>query len=287
LTFSGVADVTALPGAAAMLGESPVWSASDGALYYVDMPAGVLIRAASQDRDEETFGLGRRYVAAVVPRCDGGWIVLGEREIFALLGDERRALATVAPRGHRLNDAACDAKGRLWVGSVGPRPSDGGALHVYTPSEGLRTAATGFGLPNGLGWSPDGASLYLCDSHHRQLLRAPYAVKDGALGPFATFATVEKGEPDGLCVANDGCVWVAVWDGAELRRYAPDGALLQTVPLPVTRPTNCAFGPDGTLFVTTAQFGLDRAALAAQPLAGRVLAIATPFEGVPVRAFAL
>ena len=82
--------------------------------------------------------------------------------------------------------------------------------------------------------------------------------------------------PDGLTVDAEGGIWVAWWGGGTVSRYAPDGSLLASLELPVQRPTSCAFGgPElATLFVTTARAGLDDAARALQPDAGRVFAIA-------------
>lgn len=87
--------------------------------------------------------------------------------------------------------------------------------------------------------------------------------------------------PDGLTVDEDGAIWVALWGGAAVNRYAPNGSLLATVPVPVERPTSCAFGgPDrATLFVTTARADLDEAGLARQPDAVRVFSI----DGLGVR----
>ena len=89
---------------------------------------------------------------------------------------------------------------------------------------------------------------------------------------------------DGLTVDEEGGIWVALWNGGAVHRYAPDGSLLASVPLPVQRPTSCAFGGPGrdTLFVTTARSGLDDDALAGQPHAGKVLAIdGLGFRGLP------
>ena len=88
--------------------------------------------------------------------------------------------------------------------------------------------------------------------------------------------------PDGLTVDDEGGIWVALWNGEAIHRYAPDGSLLASVQLPVDRPTSCAFGGPrrDTLFVTTARTDLDDDALARQPHAGKVFAI----DGLGARA---
>ena len=85
-------------------------------------------------------------------------------------------------------------------------------------------------------------------------------------------------------ITPPGCVWVALWDGAQIRRYTPDGVLDRTVPLPVRRPTACAFGgPDlRDLYITTARVGLD----APHPLSGSLLVLPDAGQGVAQPAFA-
>jgi sugar lactone lactonase YvrE len=94
--------------------------------------------------------------------------------------------------------------------------------------------------------------------------------------------------PDGLTVAEQDAIWVALWGGGAVNRYAPDGSLLASVQLPVERPTSCTFGgPErATLFVTTAREGLDDAARARQPDCGRVFSISGPgVRGLPCQPY--
>jgi len=97
-----------------------------------------------------------------------------------------------------------------------------------------------------------------------------------------------SGSPDGLTVDADGCVWVALWGGAAVRRYTPDGVLDREIALPVDQPTACCFGGDDLtdLYVTTARTGLDESALAARPLSGSVLVLPGLGVGLPSFAFA-
>jgi sugar lactone lactonase YvrE len=139
---------------------------------------------------------------------------------------------------------------------------------------------TGLTISNGIGWSPDGTTMYLADSGTGDISAFDFDQATGALGRRRTVVhvTTPNAVPDGLTVDHRGNLWVALWDGGALVQYRPDGLLLATVPLPVDRPTSCAFGDPGgeTLFITTAREGLEDAALARQPDAGRLLRLDSP-----------
>ena len=86
---------------------------------------------------------------------------------------------------------------------------------------------------------------------------------------------------------SEDCLWVALWDGWGVRRYAPDGTLILEVALPCSRVTKIAFGgPDlRTAYVTTARTGLDVAELAHQPFAGGLFAFDACVAGNPMPSF--
>jgi len=69
-------------------------------------------------------------------------------------------------------------------------------------------------------------------------------------------------------------------------RIRLSGEVVGIVPMPVKQPSSCAFGEDGTLYVTSARAGLSERELAEQPAAGSVFAVATRTFGVPVSRFA-
>ena len=185
-----------------------------------------------------------------------------------------------------MNDAKCDSRGRLWAGSTHKEFVPGvGALHRWDGAGASEEIASGFVLPNGLGWDVDDTRMYLVDSFAHSLMVAGY---DGSelTGDFEPLCAIHDGLPDGLAVDTDGCVWLAVWGGWVVCRYAPTGELLGRVPMPIAQPSSCAFGPDGTLYITSARSGLDDEQLADQPLAGSVFALSTAVHGVPVGALA-
>ena len=92
-----------------------------------------------------------------------------------------------------------------------------------------------------------------------------------------------------MTIDSEGCLWVALWGGWAVRRYAPDGTLLASVAMPCANVTKVAFGGTdlATAFVTTARVGLSDAELADQPLAGGLFAFDAPAPGVPLPAVRL
>jgi sugar lactone lactonase YvrE len=91
--------------------------------------------------------------------------------------------------------------------------------------------------------------------------------------------------PDGLAIDVEGCVWLAMSGGSEVRRYSPAGQLIGAIPVPVTQPSSCIFGPDGRLYITSARHGLSTEDFRRQPLAGSIFVVETDIEGVPVQSF--
>lgn len=275
----------------AAVGEGPVIDARRGELAWVDIPPGLLHRdplpGAAALAGSATVSVGMTLGAAGL-RAGGGYVVAVAAGLGFLDADGRLDLAhPILPDPQlRMNDAKCDPAGRFWAGSTTLDFQAGrGALHCWDPRQGVRTVAGGLTLPNGIGWSPDESTLYLADTMRRVVLSAAYDRDSGDLGPLREITSLQPGDgmPDGLCTDDEGCLWVAIWGGSQVRRYAPDGRQVAAVPMPVSQPSSCAFGPDGTLYITSAAEGTDAAA---EPLAGSVFALPTGCRGVPVSDFA-
>lgn len=263
----------AIPGVA-RVGEGPHWDPDTATLLWVDIPAGAVHRAVRGTGPVRTITLPT-MVGAAVPKASGG-LVAATREGFAdvVSGERWETRLHVLPGGQRMNDAKCDPAGRLWAGStdMGFAPGEG-ALHVLTATWDSHVVLTGLTLPNGMGWSSDGRTMYLVDTMAREL--NAFDVRDGqpALGGRRLLATFSgTGIPDGMTLDADGCLWIAMWGGSRLVRVSPEGEVIAEVVLPVEQPASCAFGgPDlDVLYVTTARQGLD---LAPDDIAGSVLAV--------------
>jgi sugar lactone lactonase YvrE len=136
-------------------------------------------------------------------------------------------------------------------------------------------------VSNGLGWSPDGHSMYYVDSPTCRVDVFDYDLATGI--PSGRRCLVETrdlaGFPDGLAVDAEGCLWIAFWDGGSIHRFSPDGELVGTVTVPVPRPTSCAFvGADLESLVITTAAALDGTG-------GDVFACEPDVSGMAVEAF--
>ncbi len=229
-------------------------------------------------------------LGAAVPDAGTGWAAAAE-DGFGLIDADGHLdlLDRVLPEpGTRMNDGACDSHGRMWAGSLTKTFDPGlGKLHCWAYGQPSRVAAQGLTLPNGIGWNSANTRMYLADTRHAAVFAYEFDLDDARLGDRHAVLEVPaaRGQPDGLCVDADGCLWVAQWGGWRVCRYDPGGRLLRTVEFPVAQPSSCAFGPGATLYVTSAREGLppDHA----QPLAGSVFAFDAGVAGAPVGTFRL
>ncbi|HUR52132.1 MAG TPA: SMP-30/gluconolactonase/LRE family protein [Mycobacteriales bacterium] len=256
----------------ARLGEGPHWDARRGLLSWVDIPAGRLW--VEQGASVQHLDLGAALGVAV-PHEQGGW-VCGLGRGVALVDDAGSLLEHVQlePAGVRMNDGKCDARGRFFVGSKADDNTTGaGSLWRLDLDGSVHRVLSGLTIANGLGWSPDGSTMYVTDSAAARITAHAYDEESGELGPARPFVELpgDVGAPDGLAVDAEGFVWTAVWGGHQVRRHAPSGELVGVVRVPASHVTSCAFsGPDlTTLAVTTAWDELPDEQRAQEPLAGR------------------
>jgi sugar lactone lactonase YvrE len=278
--------------ARAELGEGPRWDAASQTLLWVDIPGHRVHRYdPATDRDSEELVPG--VVSLALPRRRGGAVIGLPDGLHVLDGERSPLLAPIdAERsGTRTNDGACDAAGRLWVGTMAlDEASPLGGLFRVDADRSVTTVLTGTTISNGLGWSPAGREFYFIDSPTRRVDVFDFDAETGALEGRRRFAAVEVegAVPDGLNVDAEGCVWVALHGGWGLNRYTPEGDLVAEVRLPVARITSCCFGgPElRDLYVTTRRDGLSASELAKQPLAGALLRLDAGVAGLPTHAFA-
>ena len=278
-----------------VLGEGCRWDEERSELYWVSILDGTFVRARA---DGPTITVIRRYdlggfVSAVAPMRDraDGWVVAKDQGIYHLAEDGTLAPMSV-PEAHRaaevrMNDGSADPWGRFWIGSMAYDCAPGrGTLFRLTAGHDLESIVHGATISNGLGWSPDRRRMYYVDSGPATIDLFDVDESGHATNrrTFVSFDSEVEGAPDGLTVDAEGAVWVALWGGYEVRRYAESGDLLARVRVPTAQPSCCCLGGEGgtTLYVTTAREDLDEATLAAEPDAGRLFCAEVGVAGQPL-----
>jgi len=276
----------------AAVGECPVWHAKDQALYWVDIPARRIVRLAVAAGQRSEWALPEQVACFAFDAA--GTLVAGmETGLFAVTlpdAGDVRLTKLAAPRfdapGMRFNDGRCDRQGRFWAGTMVQDmslASTAGALFRFD-ADGALSAPIVDGLitQNGLAFSPDGATMYLSDSHpQKRLIWAfDFATDTGTPHNRRVFADLHHhvGRPDGAAVDADGCYWTCANDAGCLLRFTPEGKLDRTIDLPATKPSMCAFGGDdlSTLYVTSI-----RPAANATDADGCVFALHPGVQGLP------
>lgn len=275
--------------ARAVLGEGPLWSPRQDAVYFVDIRGSRILRHGLSDSVQVEWNL-EDAACWLVESADGDGLIAGLRSRrvvrlrlepgqAAVIGDEIARIEPDKP-GNRLNDGKADRDGRLWIGSMDDAEEAPAGSFYRIDSDGAVTPVDeGYTVANGPALSPDGRTVYHTDSAARTI----YAFDIGADGSLSAKRvhirfTEADGYPDGMTCDAEGGLWVCHWDGGRVSRFRPDGTLDRAIALPVSRVTSCVFaGPDlDRLFITTAAHGRP-----AEPLAGALFECDPAVRGLP------
>ncbi|WP_308720026.1 SMP-30/gluconolactonase/LRE family protein [Komagataeibacter xylinus] len=277
----------------AQLGEGPVWSMREQALYFVDIVGQAIHRLDPASGARASWQAPARP-GFVVPASDGT-LVCGLKDGLYRFDPGTGAfhrMVEVEPEhpGNRINDGCVDSTGRLWFGTMDDEEgTPSGALYSVTRSAhglDLLRHDEGYVVTNGPGISPDGTRLY----HNHSPAGVIYVfdlAADGSLSNRRVFARVDNGYPDGVVVDSAGTLWVGVWNGGRIERFQPDGTRLEPIAMPARNVTKVAFGGADlrTLYVTTARKNTPDDVLARTPQAGSLFSLRVDVPGQEPHAF--
>jgi sugar lactone lactonase YvrE len=276
--------------AKSIVGESPLWSAAEQCVYFVDIPQRQLHRLSLSNMLLESFTTPD-IVTAVALRRGGGLILTFERTLAFFDPGKKSFAATMAmttePTGNRFNDGKCDRQGRFWSGTMCKTEWDEpcGSLYRIGADRTATRLVSGIRCSNGLGWSPDSRTFYFAESFAHTIYAFDFEAQSGVISGRRVFATLDPASgafPDGLTVDAEGHVWNAQPVFGRLVRYDPDGRIDRIVETPVSRCTSCTFGGDdlGTMYVTSARDSLTAEELIEEPLAGGLFAFRPGVTGI-------
>ncbi len=273
-------------------GESCTWDAATASVLFTDIPAGRIHAYAPADGARQGWSL-----PDIVPSfglCRSGRLVVALRDRVVLFDRISGAVTPLAgpidQPGHvRLNDGKVGPDGCFWVGGMDENTDKQplASLWRITPDGRAERKAEGYINSNGLAWSPDGRTMWHADTRPGYIETFDFDPATGALANRRRLATLsnEEGRPDGGATDAEGCYWSAGNSAACLNRFAPTGALLGKVALPVPGPTMPAFAGDW-IYLTSLRDGRDAATLVRHPHMGGLFRLRAPLAGAPVGRFA-
>ena len=276
----------------AMLGETPLWHLAEQALYWIDVLRPAVYRYDPAKGQTHNWPMPSA-VGAIGLLEGGGFIIACEKEgisLFDTMACEHRPVAS--PRKDqvgRYNDGRVDAAGRFWIGWLTHSRKETGSLYCVGTDGSCVEAMTDIVAPNGLGWSPDGMTMYVTDSHINTIWACPFDPVSGRLDKRRKFFEFplprEKGILDGLAVDREGGIWIALYNGWGVIHLDPGGKLIDQFSVPVALLCSCTFGDADlrTLYITSSVRQQNAAQLANQPWAGSLMSVRMPVAGMEER----
>ena len=248
--------------APALLGECPVWSGREQALYWADIDGCAIHRLDPSSGNTTSRALPGRPGSFTLTTEPNRLLVACEHELIALNWATGETAAwrhlEAAGTGNRLNDGRCDPAGRYVVGSMYADTGAGkrtGALYTVNARKEATTLRSKIGVANGLAFDSERQRMYFADTPTDCVLMFDYDLDTGESSNERVFLDYSSlpGKPDGACVDAEGCYWSASVYGWAVIRVTPDGKVDRRIELPVQKPSMPAFGGSdlSTLFITT------------------------------------
>ena len=229
-------------------GEGPIWDDRDGVLVWVDIERGELHRLDPATGNDSVFVVGSQVGAAAL-REPGGYVLALENGFAAYEPGRNTELLVEVEADDpatRLNDARCDAAGRIWGGTLEQDLAPGrGSLYCLDVDASVRRVLSGVTASNGLDWSPDGCTMYYIDSRAYAVQAFEFDAATGTLGGrrrLVEYPSTPWVFPDGMTVDAEGYLWVAIFGAGAVHRYTPHGSLERIIGVPARLVTSCGFG---------------------------------------------
>jgi sugar lactone lactonase YvrE len=271
------------------LGEGPYWHVARQSFFWVDIENGKLFEHNLKTKETKTRSFPHRLT--VVLEDKEGNLILGlDRKLarFDLDTEKLTWLCEVESEYplHRFNDGKVDPKGRIWIGTLSTLFTEGvGSLYLVDQDLKPKKQLDHLTISNGMAWTEDNKTFYFIDTPTRQIKAYNFELESGEIEfeKVAIEIPEELGFPDGMCIDQEGMLWVAHYGGSGVYRWNPEtGKLLDKIELPVPHVTSCCFGGKNLdmLLITTAQENLTESQLKEFPMSGDVFLVKTKVQGL-------
>lgn len=240
--------------------EGPVWDERRQALLCVSIEQACVYQISLASGEVKTFRTDGAVGCALLT-AEGSIVAAAKNGLYRIDIDSGKSEFLVQLNEEeqlRYNDGALDAKGRILVGTMGYGALQPyrGCLYSWDGSQ-KKILVEGTTISNGIAFSKDSAKMYFVDTPTKKVGCYTYDLETGS-AQFARYAVeiVDAGVPDGICMDDEGMLWVAQWGGAKVSRWNPEtGEKLDEIPMPCKNVSSCCLGgaKRDTLFVTTAK----------------------------------
>ena len=276
-----------------LLGEGPVWDELRQELLWVDIERKQLHICHLPLSGHSHFQFDS-LLSAAVPVENSNLYLLALQNGLAFFDRGTVELTYFDnPEAHisdnRFNDGKCDPYGRFWVGSMDCNEKTGkGALYLVDQKLEIKRMLEGVSISNGLAWDENRNKMYYIDTPTLRILSFEYRNSEIKNPVEIVRVNKEHGFPDGMCIDEEGMLWVAHWGGANVSRWNPEnGKLIQKIDVPALNVTSCCFGNKelDTLYITTARQGISKDELIRYPESGSVFSFKPGVKGKPANKF--
>ena len=267
-----------------LLAEGPHWHAERNSFSWVDIEGKKLFEYNFNSKEIKEHSIP--YRVSTIVQNDANNLILGlqggigsfnlETEILTWLLDLEKEYPN-----RRCNDGKCDPAGRLWVGIMDEAcTADEGSLYCIETDFTKHKKVDYLSIPNGIVWSLDKKRMYHIDSPTYTVKSYLYDNTTGHIlfEKIAITIPQDLGSPDGMCIDEEGMVWIAHWGGFGVYRWNPEtGELLSKIEIPVPLASSCAFAGKNldSLVITTASTELSEEQKEQYHLSGSIF-IANP-----------
>lgn len=271
------------------LGEGPLWIAKLGCFFWVDIEKGSLHRYHLASEQLEIRHFPHRL--AVILEGQNGKLILGlDRRLvrYDWEMEEIEELCEVEEdlKLNRFNDGKVDPKGRIWIGTLSTLFTEGaGSLYRIGSDLQPEVQLKSLTISNGMAWKADQQTFYFIDTPTKKIQEFAFDPETGEIEfqRIAVEIPEDLGFPDGMCIDQEGMLWVAHYGGSGVYRWNPHtGELLYKIELPVPHVTSCCFGGDDLdlILITTAQENLTADDLEKFPQSGDVFLVKVEVGGL-------
>lgn len=266
------------------LGEGVLWDQRTQFVFWVDIKNPAIFALDTNNNQHFFLKLDER-VGFVVLTENTDILIAGFQTGLKLINWRTGNISHIAdPEPHlelnRINDGVVGPDGCIYFGSMDNGEIDPtGSFWRWDGQNFISWGQKNIAITNGPAFSPNGKTIYTVDTLGQKIYIHQFA-ENGLPDEGQLLITFEPawGNPDGLAIDNEGCLWICHWGMPRISRFSPDGTLLSVLPVPTPQVTKCAFaGPTmSQLYISSAAIERDPHL---DPMAGHLFIVETTHTG--------